>query len=251
MHRRSIVNLLVGLWGLGLVLSAPAGARNAPVDLAVIATADLSLPDECRWKVYQAVDSLFDKLWRRPAQRKVIVRGRSSAFPQLPVLTLEDRSGDGRADFFSYGSADGNARSQEFGAFFDRNGDGRIDWLVYYGGMMLAGDGTFYFWHHHAIDTNGDGRFDVRVYTVVDADGDGSPDQGATTWLEDSDHDGLTDRATRIFNREITPIAMRDGAFPLGYVLAPDPAEQPRPGIAMPVQGLASVANDIAALSAR
>lgn len=232
-------------------LAQPAAARSLDREMAAVRTSDLALPDDRRWATYQAVERLFDLLWRQPASRKVIKRGPAKAIPPLPVLTLEDRSGDGKADFFAYGSADGKARSQEFGAFFDRNGDGRIDWIVYYGGLMMSGQGTFYFWHHHAIDTDGDGRFDIRVYTAVDADGDGKADEGATTWLEDTDHDGRIDRAVRIVNGTVTPIAPVGGAFALGDVLASAPADQPRVGEPMPVQTIDAVAADITALLGR
>lgn len=243
---RLILALL--LCGLALGWTDPVEARKLDREMAAVRASDLGLPDAQRWSTFQAVDRLFDLLWRKPAGHKVIRRGTGQAIAPLPALTLEDRSGDGQADFFAYGSSDGKARSQEFGAFLDRNGDGRIDWLVYYGGMMLSGAGNFYFWHHHAIDADGDGRFDIRVYTAVDADGDGSADEGATVWLEDSDRDGRIDRAVRIVKGVVTPIALRDGAFPLGYVLATDASEQPRPGGPLPVETMAAVTADIAAL---
>lgn len=249
MTRRLNASLLTLVALLGL--AAPAAARDAKPPFPSIQTTDLALPDAQRWKAYQAVERAFEQLWRGSSRHKVVKRGMTTTFPSLPMLTLEDRNGDGKADFFAYGSADGKARSQEFGAFFDRNGDGRIDWLVYYGGMMMSGDGQFYFWHHHAVDTDGDGRFDIRIYTAVDADGDGKADTGATTWLEDADKDGLADRATRIVNGQISMIVPQGGAFPLGYVLAAEPAEQPKVGAAMPVQLMAAVAADIAALNAR
>lgn len=204
-----------------------------------------------RWETYLAVRSRFERLWLRPSSKKVIARGNFATFNKFPVLELEDRDQDGKAEFYSYDRPDGRGMTQEFGAFFDLNGDGRPDWIVFYGGLLITKNMKFLKWYSYAIDTNADGRFDVRVYEAIDVDGDGIADEGATAWVYDTNYDGLIDKAEFIVDGHVTPIKPENGVLPLHYVLRTDTAEQPKIGEAMPVQLLAAIANDIAVLSRR
>jgi hypothetical protein len=201
-----------------------------------------------RWESYVLINTLFDRLWRHPASRKVVNKGQMITFKQYPLLKLEDRDKDGTAEFFSYNPLYGSDRTQEFGAFFDLNHDGRPDWIVYYGGFLPTKGVNWLIWNQQAIDTDGDGRFDVRVYGAIDMDGDGFAEDGATTWLYDTNRDGLVDKAEHIVNGRITEITPVNGRLILGYVMETDPSEQPKIGDPMPVQFFEVIAGDIKSL---
>lgn len=206
---------------------------------------------EQRWESYRAVSALFDKLWRKPVAIRPLREANLATLPSLPLLRLEDRDGDGAAEFFSYLPGDGTDHTQEFGAFFDLDGNGRPDWLVYYGGLAPTKQLRFFLWHHYLIDTNGDGRFDIRIFEAIDSDGDGLPEEGVSTWLIDVDHDGLVDRAERMVGGRASEVAPVNGALPLGFFINPEASAQPGIGTPMPVQPFETVADDIEALLKR
>lgn len=210
-----------------------------------------SYDDKRHWETYVAVRDIFERLWLHPSSKKVIKKGHFATFKDFPVLELEDRDQDGKADFYGYERPDGSRTSQEFGAFLDLNGDGRPDCIVFYGGLLFTKSLKFFSWYHVAIDTNADGRFDVRVYGAIDADGDGIADEGATAWVYDTNYDGRVDKAELIVDGHVTPIKPQNGVLPLHYVLNTDPADQPKIGEAMPVQLFAAIADDIVVLSRR
>ena len=207
---------------------------------------------EHRWKTFVAVRDLFRRNWLKPRSTAPFRQGRYPTFSEYPLLQLDDRDRDGRADFFSYLPPDRSDRTQEFGAFFDLDGNGRTDCVVVYGGLLFDARMEAVLWHHYAFDTNGDGQFDVRVFEAIDLDRDGLPDADATAWLHDSDHDGLVDRAEQIVAGTPAEITPGDGGrLDLGYILHSDPAEQPRIGSPMPTAFFANVARDVDDLSAR
>lgn len=208
--------------------------------------------DAHRWQTFVAVRDVFRRNWLKPRSTTPFRQGQYPTFAAYPLLQLDDRDRDGRADFFSYLPPDGSGRTQEFGAFFDLDGNGRTDCVVVYGGLLFDSRMQAALWHHYAFDTNGDGQFDVRVFEAIDLDHDGLPDADATTWLYDTDHDGLVDRAEQIV--EGTPAAIAphdDGRLDLGYILHTDPGEQPRIGDPMPTGFFAKVAQDVDDLSGR
>jgi hypothetical protein len=208
--------------------------------------------DALRWKTFLAVRDVFRRNWLKPRSTAPFRQGQSPTFAELPLLQLDDRDGDGRADFFSYLPPDGSDRTQEFGAFFDLDGNGRTDCVVVYGGLLFDARMQAVLWHHYAFDSNGDGQFDVRVFEAIDLDGDGLPDEDATAWVYDIDHDGLVDRAEQIVNGTPAAIAPQDGGrLDLGFILHTDPAEQPRIGGPMPTAFFGKVARDVDDLLAR
>ena len=62
-----------------------------------------------------------------------------------------------------------------------------------------------------------------------DTDGDGLPEEGATAWVYDSDHDGFVDKAEHIVNGRVRAIEPEGGVLSLGWVISPDPSKQPVP----------------------
>jgi hypothetical protein len=202
-----------------------------------------------RWQTYIAMSELFDRVWLHPQSRRVLRKGKASSAKGL-IVELEDRDEDGRAEFYAYLPPDGSKETQDFGAFFDLNGDGRPDWIAFHGGSAFTKKAKLFWWHQHGIDTNGDGRFDLRVVEMIDTDGDGFPEKGATAWVYDTDHDGFVDKAEHIVNGRIRAIKPEDGVLPLGWVMSPDPSKQPR--IGGPTSGLfGMIANDINVLLGR
>lgn len=206
---------------------------------------------EQRWESYKAIDDVFSRLWLKPVSRTALKEAEFDTFKGYPNLQLEDRDGDGKAEFFAYLPPNKSSRTQEFGAFFDLNGDGRTDWIVFYGGFLFDKKMKQSLWHHHSIDTNGDGNFDIRIYRAIDVDGDGFPEEEATTWVYDPDHDGLVDKAELIIGGRVTPIEPENGALNLHYILNTDPAQQLRIGGPMPTALFKDMANDIDGLSTR
>lgn len=244
-----------------LLLASPANPETARSNVIKKQQTDLSRlkdrrladvepanPKE-RWNSYRAVSEVFDRLWLKPLSRTPLQHGEYATFKSFPLLRLEDRDGDGRAEFYAYLPPDHSDRTQEFGAFFDLNGDRRADWIVFYGGVLITKEMKPFYWHHHGIDTNGDGQFDVRIYTAIDMDGDGFPDEKATAWVYDTDHDGLVDSADHIVGGRVSAIADDDGILILRYLLSPDRTAQPRVGQAMPTQLFSLIAGDIDDLS--
>lgn len=231
-------------------LGPGAGSSNAPHDNTTgNATKITPYDDQHRWETYVAFRNEFERLWLRPSSKKELKKGNFATFKDFPMLTLEDRDGDGKADFYSYDRRDRSGMTQEFGAFFDLNGDSRPDWIVYYGGLFFTKNMKLLMWYHSAIDTNGDGRFDVRVYGAIDLDGDGLPDEDATAWVYDTNYDGLVDKGEYIVDGRVIPIKPENGVLQLHYLLDTDLADQPKIGRALPVQIFADIARDIAVLS--
>lgn len=204
-----------------------------------------------RWKAYQSVGEVFSRLWLKPVSRTPMKRAEYATFESYPNLVLEDRDGDAKPEFFAYLPPDGSDRTQEFGTFFDLNQDGRTDWIVFYGGILFTKKVKQFLWHHHSIDTNGDGLFDIRIYCAIDMDGDGFPEENATAWVYDLDHDGLVDRAEHIVAGRITPIEPDDGVLHLRYLLNTEASQQPRIGGPMPTELFRKMAGDIDDLSSR
>ena len=232
---------------LGLSISDHAGSslsRYKDRTLAEISP----YSDRHRWRAYNAIGEVFERLWLKPLGRRVIREGRTSTFQGYPLLQLEDRDEDGIAEFYGYLPPDRSDNTQEFGAFFDLTGDGRPDWIVFYGGALFTKEVKIFYWHHHAVDTNGDGSFDVRIYGAIDTDHDGFPEEEATAWVYDVDHDGLVDKAEHIVRGRAIPITPQRGALPLGYVLTPKFSDQPRVGEAIPTELFKVIADDIQGL---
>lgn len=232
----------------------PVGARDKPsaADLAACAAAEQrqELVGPC-WRALARVEDTFRRLWTKKPPQEPFRKGTTETLAPYTALELEDRDRDGRGDFFAYYPGGGSRRTQEFGAYFDLSGDGRPDWIVYYGGILpTKGFASFFIWNHLAIDTNGDGHFDVRVWEGIDMDGDGFSEEHASAWLFDTDHDGLADRAEHIVSGKVSEITPENGAFPLRYVLLPEPAKQPRIGEAMPTARFDQIAKDISILLA-
>lgn len=238
--------------------SAPAGpgpATASETDLSqyknrVLSRIDPGDPDG-RWEAYRAIDDVFHLLWLKPLAKTPLKSAEYPTFRSYPLLTIEDRDGDGKAEFFAYLPADGSSRTQEFGTFFDLDRDGRSDWIVVYGGILFTKKMKQFFFHHHCIDTNRDGLFDIRVYGAIDMDGDGFPEENATAWLYDVDHDGLVDKAEHIVRGRISAIEPDNGALPLRYYLNNDPSQQPQIGAPMPTTSFESVKEDIDDLASR
>lgn len=232
--------------------ASPAGGISGPGKSHIIESKLAKIgqyEDRRRWETYLGVGELFDRLWLQPASRRVLRKGEFQTFKDYPVLILEDRDEDGKADFYGYHPPGGTKDTQEFGAFFDLSGDGLPDWIVFYGGSAMTNEVKLFYWHHHAIDTNGDGRFDVRIYGLIDMDGDGFPEEGATAWVYDIDHDGLVDKAEHIIDGRVTQIEAENGALPLRHMLKPDLSKQPRVAGPVPTELLRVIADDINALS--
>lgn len=248
---------------MSLLLASPANPEIAPsnvvekqqTDLSRLKNRRLAEVDPAnlkeRWGSYRAISEIFDQLWLDPHSRTPLKHGEYTTFKAYPSLRLEDRDGDGKSEFFAYLPPDQSDRTQEFGAFFDLNGDGRTDWIVFYGGILITKKMKPLHWHHHSIDTNGDGLFDVRVYSAIDWDGDGFPDEKATAWVHDLDHDGLVDRADHIVKGRVTSIDDQDGFLALRYILNPELSQQPRIGGPMPTELFRIMAGDIDDLAER
>lgn len=239
---------------LALVLSVGAATMTlaAPATPEARKLAKVSpYADAHRWETFLAVRDVFNRLWLHPRSTAPFKQGPSTTFAPYPLLQLDDRDRDGRADFFSYLPPDGSDRTQEFGSFFDLDGNGRTDGIVFYGGLLFDARMQAAMWHHYAFDTNGDGLFDVRVFEAIDRDGDGLPDDGVTAWVYDADHDGLIDKAEHIAKGTVTAIAPQvDGRLDLGYILHTDPAEQPHIGTPTPTDFFRQVAQEVDALLA-
>lgn len=202
-----------------------------------------------RWRSYRAVSEIFDRLWLEPHSTSVLAERERATFKAFPLLRLEDRDGDGAAEFFSYLPPDSSGRTQEFGAFFDLDKDDRTDWIVFYGGVLFTKNMQPFYWHHHSIDTNGDGQFDERIYAAIDLDGDGFPENGTVAWLRDVDHDGKVDSATHVVDGRASNLEAQDGSLNLRYLLNPELSEQPRIGGPMPTDLFELIARDIDDLS--
>ncbi|WP_069309190.1 EF-hand domain-containing protein [Porphyrobacter sp. LM 6] len=208
--------------------------------------------DARRWETFLAVREVFRRNWLKPKSTAPFRQGQSSTFTQYPLLQVEDRDSDGKADFFAYLPPDGSDQTQEFGAFFDLDGNGQTDCVVVYGGLLFDARMEAILWHHYALDTDGDGKFDVRVFEAIDLGHDGLPDDGVTAWVYDTDHDGLIDKAEHIAKGNITAITPQaDGRLDLGYILHTEPAEQPRIGGPVPTDFFEMVAREVDALLAR
>ena len=255
---RAVAAVLAVLFAIGIVShapGAPGAAGTVQTDLSRYKNRTLSRIDprdaKRRWDAYRAIGGVFDRLWRQPAARTVVKSGEYPTLERFPLLQLEDRDGDGKAEFFAYLPPDGSDRTQEFGAFFDLDHDGRSDWIVFYGGVLFTKKMKSFVWHHHGIDTNGDGQFDIRVYGAIDMDGDGLPEENATAWLYDVDHDGLVDKAEHIIGGRVSAIEPDDGVLNLRDLLNTDLSRQPRVGGPMPTGLFKSVAEDVDALSRR
>ncbi len=250
--------LLVALFALGIALPLSSdldAAEGQQTGLSRFKERKLSQVDlgdtKRRWEAYQAIDEVFGRLWLHPVSRTPLKGAEYETFKDYPNLELEDRDGDGKAEFFAYLGPDKSSRTQEFGTFFDINRDGRTDWVVFYGGILFNNKMKQFLWHHHSIDTNGDGQFDIRVYGAIDMDGDGFPEEKATTWVYDLDHDGLVDKAEHIVGGRVTQIEPKDGVLQLRYMLNTDPSQQPRIGGPMPTELFKFMAGDIDDLSKR
>lgn len=201
-----------------------------------------------RWQTYLAIGEVFERLWIRPASRRILAQGESRTLKRT-IFQLEDRDKDGRAEMYAYLPRGKKGRTQDFGAYFDLNGDGRPDWIIFYGGVLFTKKMKVFYWHQHGIDTNGDGRFDVLVRGGIDMDHDGFPEEGATVWVYDSNHDGLVDRAEHIVNGRVTPIKAQRGFLPLRWIMNPELSKQPRVGGEVPTKLFQMIAKDIAAVS--
>lgn len=185
-----------------------------------------------RWSTYRAMSELFDRFWRRPTSRRTLFDAPSKSLERSNFL-IEDRDEDGSGEFFVLYPRGGNKNSQDFGAYFDLSGDGEPDWIVFYGGTAMTSSGGLFWWHQHGIDSNADGGFDIRVVGMIDMDGDGFPEEDATAWVYDSDHDGLIDRAEHIVEGRVTEIEPVNGYLPLNWVISPELEKQPRVGDAV------------------
>lgn len=208
--------------------------------------------DARRWETFLAVRDMYRRLWLKPRSTAPFKQGPSTTFAPYPLLQLDDRDRDGRADFFSYLPSDGSGRTQEFGAVFDLDRNGMTDCVVVNGGLLFDARMQAVMWHHYSFDTNGDGLFDVRVFEAIDRDGDRLPDDGVTAWAYDTDHDGLIDKAEHIAKGKVSEIAPQaDGRLDLGYILHTEPAEQPRIGGPDPTDFFGMVAREVDALLTR
>lgn len=239
---------LLALALTGALFAVPAQARSPELQTCRAAARDAAAIKAC-WRTQTRLDQTFRKIWTAAKPDRALYSGETQTLPPVPLLELEDRNRDGEADFFAYYPADGSRRTQEFGTFFDLDRDGRADWIVYYGGMLATKAFDFYFWNHHAVDTDGDGRFDLRIYAAIDIDGDGMPERDASAWLFDTDGDGLADKAQHVVKGRAETIDPGvDGQLPMGYLLENDPARLPRIGAPMPTTLFDRIAIDIAQL---
>lgn len=244
-HRFSLVILAL----IGAVQAMPAAAQSAELQACRAAAQQPAAAEAC-WRVQTRLEQTFRQLWNGPKPGRPPYRGETQTLPSYPILELEDRDRDGKPDFFAYYQSGGSRRTQEFGSFFDLNGDGRADWIVYYGGTLTTKAFDFFFWYHHAVDTDGDGRFDPRIYEAIDLDGDSMPEREASAWLFDSDYDGLADKAQHVVKGRADTINPGvDGQLSMGYILETDPSRLPRIGAAMPTALFDWIAADIAQLS--
>jgi hypothetical protein len=166
-----------------------------------------------KMQIFSELDGISNLLWNSK-KNKTVKKGFTTTFPGLPVIKLDDRNGDGRAEQFSYLADEKITRSQEFGFFYDLNNDGRRDYLVYNGGPLFTKDFSKMFWmNYHLIDANGDGSIDIFVYNGVNLTEENFYDEGVSAWIYDKDFDGIFEEAEYIGKDFVKKIEKKDGKF--------------------------------------
>lgn len=216
---RVLVGLICGLAVLSLG-AGDAASQDAPGQLIKVAaktksrTAARVAPydDKRRVQIYSTLNKEYLKLWDRGSGR-VVATARTRTFNRFPHLRLEDRDGDGVADFYAYYPSSSGGQTMEFGAFFDIAGDGTPDWLVFYGGSIMAERKRMAWWNHHAIDRNNDGKFDTLVVDRIDMNGNGLIEPGTSVWIYDANFDGRIDLAEHVVKGKATRIQAVNGKF--------------------------------------
>lgn len=164
-----------------------------------------------QWQSYQTISRVADILRVQDRYVTTLHTRPTDTFPDYPILVLTDADGNGRAETYAYQASAEDTDTLEFGMFFALPGESRPHWLVFNGGPGMRSDGqggVSMFWAtHQYIDRNGDGAFDI--YAV-----NGGPDLASPTdseWIYDDDFDGRIDRAERIIDGVVQPLADAEG----------------------------------------
>ncbi len=170
---------------------------------------------EHRESTKKELDKVYSIYWNSPKLNKIHqnkTMNTGEFFKLVPIFTLIDRDGDGKADQFSYSKTKQDKDSKEFGFIYDLNKDGKIDYLVFYGGSVMTKELKLHWFNYHFIDSNFDNKFDIYVNNgAIDLNNDGLiDDKNISAWVYDRDFDGKIDSAEYLGTKTPLPIPVID-----------------------------------------